>query len=199
MVTCMCFTVVPSYFTRRRGAANAIMASGTGLGQIIMPPLTRYLQETFSDRGATLVISGIMLHACVAAATFHPVEWHMKPRPVKTIQQEKDETRPETNPQTQTKTSKPIILVRVAKAAVSDLGILRSKRACIICVSGPLVVTNMLYFMMMLPFAIQDLGLSLDVAAWCISTLALSSLVTRLLCSLLSDLSFFSVQACYVS
>ncbi|KAG0724178.1 Monocarboxylate transporter 12-B [Chionoecetes opilio] len=197
MVSCLCFIVVPSYFTRRRGRAHAIMMGGVSTGQIAVPPLTRFLQDTFGDRGATLVFSGLMLHACVAAATFHPVEWHMKARPVKDSQHEKDEASPPISPQanTPTKSSKSLLFVRVAKSTLSDLGILRSRRACIVCVSNALACVNLLYFLMMVPFAMQDAGFSPDVSAWSISAVAVASFFTRLFCSVLSDRSFFSVRA----
>ena len=201
MVTGLCFVVVPSYFKRRRGVAHAIMSVGGGAGQIIVPPLIIFLQNTYGDRGATLVYSGIMLHACVAAATFHPVEWHMKSRSVKTTRKQNGDGVHPTNPQTSpsAKSSKSIIFVRVAKSVLSDLRVLRSKRACIVCVSGSMVICNILNFQMMVPFAMQDIGLSLEASAWSLSGMAIASVITRFAFALLSDLSFFNVRACYVS
>lgn len=194
IATSVSFVVVPNYFSRRRGAATAIMTGGAGLGQIIVPPLVALLQDKYGDRGATLIFGGIMLHACVAAATFHPVRWHMIQRQDQTIPAP---TTPATNA-TSAKSSQPTILLRVAKSVVSDLSILRSRRACIISVACTLVLINGLYFLMMLPFAFQDMGFSIDDSAWCMSAMAVASLIVRFLCSFLSDFSFFSVRVFYL-
>lgn len=74
----MCFIIVPVYFDRRRGIANAIMMAGICMGEIIGPPFIRYLQDEYSFKGATLILGGVILNGCVGAAFFHPVEWHMK-------------------------------------------------------------------------------------------------------------------------
>ncbi|XP_071523408.1 uncharacterized protein [Panulirus ornatus] len=74
----ICFIIVPIYFDRHRGMANAIMMAGICIGEIIGPPLIRYLQEEYGFRGATLIVGAILLNGCVGACFFHPVEWHMK-------------------------------------------------------------------------------------------------------------------------
>ncbi|XP_045126545.1 uncharacterized protein LOC123513450 [Portunus trituberculatus] len=197
--TGLSFVVVPNYFRQRRGAANAIVNCGDGLGQIFMPPFIVLLQDNFGDRGATLIISGIMLHACVAAATFHPLKSHMKVQI--TPEGHKDAALPRSPPTNTTPatSSKPNIFVRVAKSVVSNLRILRSKRACIISLSSSLIVVNNLNFLMMVPFAFQDEGLSIDDSALCMSAMAVASLIIRSSCSLFSDFNFFSVRACYLS
>lgn len=201
MVTTLCFIVVPSYFTSRRGTANAIMGLGSGLGQIGVPLLLTLLQETFADRGATLVFSGIMLQSCIAVTTFHPVEQHMKVLPAKSTEDCSQEMRPSSNQQTNNLTSspKPSIIVRVAKSTLSDLGILRSRRACILTVSWSLTICGLLNFLMIVPFALQDAGFSLDFSAWCLSSLSVSSLICRTLASILTDLRFFKIRVIFVA
>lgn len=201
IITPLCYVVVPSYFTRRRGVANAIMGFGSGLGQIAVPPFLRVLQETFADRGATLIFSGLMFHSCLAATTFHPVERHMKPSRAKATTESDQDTKPPPKPQTTTSTSspKPSIFVRVAKSTMSDLSILRSRRAAIITVAWALAISSTLNFLMMVPFALQDAGFSLDFSAWCLSSLGVSSLVVRTLASALTDLPFFKVTVFFVA
>ncbi|MPD05437.1 Monocarboxylate transporter 6 [Portunus trituberculatus] len=77
----MTFIIVPSYFNRRRGMANAVMMAGVCIGQMVGPPFLRFLQDEYGFRGATLILSGIILNCCVGAAFYHPVEWHLKPPP----------------------------------------------------------------------------------------------------------------------
>lgn len=42
--------IVTSYFLRLRGLANGLCISGSALGSIILPPVLRYLLETFGYR-----------------------------------------------------------------------------------------------------------------------------------------------------
>lgn len=53
---------------------------GGSVGFMTMPPLLNYFIETYSAEGAFMLWSGIILHALIGAALFHPVEWHMKPK-----------------------------------------------------------------------------------------------------------------------
>lgn len=42
--------IVTSYFVKRRGLANGLCMSGSALGSIILPPVLRYLLETYGYR-----------------------------------------------------------------------------------------------------------------------------------------------------
>ncbi|KAK3855359.1 hypothetical protein Pcinc_038236 [Petrolisthes cinctipes] len=268
IVFTMCFLIVPLYFDRYRGTSNMIMHAGVGGGQILGPHFARWLQDHFGFRGATLIFGAVMLHGCVAAALFHPVEWHQKPRqkkkqvegeveeglrrrgrgrgrgrdtfvllqPVEQQQQQqqqqqvvldveaeqsirlisetgptvtktgrqKQQQQPQPhNANTKSSSSSPSsflkIFERVVRSTVTNLAILKSPKACIICFASTLCINSTLNFSMMVPFAVQDAGLSLDFAAWCLSVKGLCDLATRLVVNPLTDWSRFSVQACYVS
>nr|XP_026490682.1 uncharacterized protein LOC113396837 isoform X2 [Vanessa tameamea] len=69
--------IVTSYFVRLRGLANGICMSGSAFGSIILPPVLRYLLETYGYKGAVLILGGIMLNVWAAALLFQPVEEHM--------------------------------------------------------------------------------------------------------------------------
>ncbi|XP_013162982.1 PREDICTED: monocarboxylate transporter 13 isoform X5 [Papilio xuthus] len=69
--------IVTSYFVRLRGLANGICMSGSAFGSIILPPLLRYLLETYGYKGAVLILGGVMLNVWAAALLFQPVEEHM--------------------------------------------------------------------------------------------------------------------------
>jgi predicted MFS family arabinose efflux permease len=75
--------IVTSYFLKYRGLANGICISGSAIGSIILPPVLRYLLETFGYRGAILIMGGVTLNTLVAAIFYEPVEKHMKriPKP----------------------------------------------------------------------------------------------------------------------
>lgn len=83
--------IVTSYFVRLRGLANGICISGSALGSIILPPLLRYLLETYGYRGAVLIMGGITLNTWVAAIFYEPVENHLKRVLKRTIQNSDDE------------------------------------------------------------------------------------------------------------
>lgn len=74
----LCFLVVPTYFDRRRGTANAMLMSGICMGQILGAPFIRYLQEEYAFTGAALIYGAIILHCCVGVSLFQPLKWHLK-------------------------------------------------------------------------------------------------------------------------
>lgn len=78
LAVCLSFVIVPLYFERRRGVANAMMMAGVCTGQIAGPPFLRFLQDEYGYRGAMLIMAATLLNCCAGAALFHPVEWHLK-------------------------------------------------------------------------------------------------------------------------
>ncbi|XP_037785831.1 monocarboxylate transporter 1-like [Penaeus monodon] len=76
------FILGQMYFRRRRVAANALSMLGASLGFMVMPPLVRFLANTYAHQGALLLWSAILLHGLVGAALYQPVEWHLKPNPL---------------------------------------------------------------------------------------------------------------------
>lgn len=79
------FILGQMYFRRRRVAANALSMLGASLGFMVMPPLVRFLANTYGHRGALLLWSAILLHALVGAALYQPVEWHLKLNPLANV------------------------------------------------------------------------------------------------------------------
>ncbi|XP_063848682.1 monocarboxylate transporter 12-like isoform X2 [Scylla paramamosain] len=69
--------VAVSYFPNHQNLVNGIVSSGSGLALVLSAPFLAYLNEEYSFRGCALIFSGVSLNVCVAAMTFHPVEWHM--------------------------------------------------------------------------------------------------------------------------
>ena len=56
---------VQKSFEERRLMANGIFTSGTGLGMLIMSPVTHCLLNIYGFHGTLLVVSGIALHGIV--------------------------------------------------------------------------------------------------------------------------------------
>ncbi|XP_043069637.1 monocarboxylate transporter 12 [Drosophila bipectinata] len=69
--------IVTSYFAKLRGLANGLCISGSALGSIFLPPLLRWLLETYGYHGSCLIMGGITLNVFVAALFYEPVEQHM--------------------------------------------------------------------------------------------------------------------------
>ncbi|XP_064115318.1 monocarboxylate transporter 9-like [Macrobrachium nipponense] len=87
---------------------------------------------------------------------------------------------------------------RMVKTALRDLAVLKSPRAAIIATGNMLCMNSVMNFVMMMPFAMQDLGHSLQDSAWCLSVSAVCNLLTRMVVSPLSDWQRFSMKLCYM-
>nr|XP_027210979.1 monocarboxylate transporter 5-like [Penaeus vannamei] len=287
MVVCICFCIVPLYFERRRGQANAIMMAGAGLGQITGPPLIEFLQKALGFKGASLVMGAVVLHGCIGASLFHPISWHQKRRPrrdgesgakggaeepllatrgttlsggvsgapsMESLAGDSENKTASNN--IPAKKALPLgrcrrrgshvsrnslasvggsslalssmdlpgiaalapaaaedgedvphdtdsrcflfkILGRVWRSTLADLGVLRSPEAIIIAVSFSLCVNGYITFVMMVPFAMEAEGFTLQDSAICISISAVCNLALRITASFLSDWHRFSVRHCY--
>ncbi|RUS70172.1 hypothetical protein EGW08_022064 [Elysia chlorotica] len=66
--------MVGYYFERRRALATGIACCGSGIGAFCFAPLCEYLLEEFGWRGATWIISGLVLNGVVFAMFYKPIE-----------------------------------------------------------------------------------------------------------------------------
>lgn len=62
------------YFTKRRALANGICVSGTAAGSFVFPILIEYLIAKFGFHGTLLLLGAGMLHVCVSATLYRPME-----------------------------------------------------------------------------------------------------------------------------
>nr|XP_053646217.1 uncharacterized protein LOC128698124 [Cherax quadricarinatus] len=197
------YTIVPYYFRKRRGLANGIiMASDCG-GQLLGPPLIYYLQSEYTYSGSILILGGIVLNCCLGATVFHPIEWHLKTTTTKTennknVNESVGESSYRSVRKPMSSKSKWDILTSVIYSSVANLRILRSARAVIIAISAALTLTGYLNFMVIVPFAMQDSGFTLEEAAWTVSVSAICNMLTRIIVSSLTDTRFFNFRICYL-
>ena len=63
------------WFDKKRTFATGIGASGTGIGTFLYAPLTQWLIDSYGWRGATLILAGTMLNACVCGALMRDPDW----------------------------------------------------------------------------------------------------------------------------
>ncbi|XP_047487662.1 monocarboxylate transporter 12-like [Penaeus chinensis] len=191
------FSMIPYYFKRRLGIANALMHGGICVGQMAGPPMITYLQEQYGFSGSTLIMAAILLNGCVGAAVLHPVEWHMKTRNKENAWERKTKKKIEMDPDAKTRPCATVS--RVFTTIFTNLELLRSPRVLIITVASALNMTSYLNFLMFAPFALQTSGLSLEETSWCMSVSGFCMLVARLVVSSLTDLPRLSKRGCYMA
>ncbi|XP_015914462.1 monocarboxylate transporter 12 [Parasteatoda tepidariorum] len=66
--------VVAYYFEKKRSLATGLAACGTGIGNFVFPPLTRYLIEQYAWQGTLLILSGFFLNMIVFGALMRDLE-----------------------------------------------------------------------------------------------------------------------------
>lgn len=64
------FLAVNSYFNRRRSQAVGLSMAGTGIGQMLMPQVVRFLLDEFGYKGTTLILGGLCLNGVAGALLF---------------------------------------------------------------------------------------------------------------------------------
>ncbi|XP_058804097.1 monocarboxylate transporter 12 isoform X2 [Phymastichus coffea] len=66
--------LVSQYFDTHRALANGICVSGTAAGSFVFPLLIEFLVVHFGFHGTLLILGGCMLHVCVSASLYRPLE-----------------------------------------------------------------------------------------------------------------------------
>ncbi|XP_012277377.2 monocarboxylate transporter 13 [Orussus abietinus] len=66
--------IVSQYFDKHRALANGICVSGTAAGGFVFPLLIETLVANFGFHGTILLLGGCMLHVCVCATLYRPLE-----------------------------------------------------------------------------------------------------------------------------
>lgn len=284
----ICFTILPHFFYKHRGVANAIMMGGICMGQFVGPPFLRYLQDEYGFKGSSLITGAIMLNAIAGAAVFQPPEWHLKKvimsaeepgtqmvsrssshssknvkrkrglvksqsglclgesmgaleaelnylhlssQKLNTVGSQNEASnslgRKKMRSRTiaEAKKDQPLVdaqrtemgtkcneveekqwfaarlwngLKQIILSVASDLSQLKSPTVFVLAGGAICAVNGYLNFIMMVPFAMQEAGHSLQSSAWCISISAITNLVARMMSSALSDWKRFNVKLCYI-
>lgn len=66
------------YFDKRSGVANGIALSGSSLGSLSFPILSRYLIDTYGFGGTFIILTGLFLQNMVVGALLRPVDFYTK-------------------------------------------------------------------------------------------------------------------------
>ncbi|KAK7891377.1 hypothetical protein WMY93_023340 [Mugilogobius chulae] len=67
-------TMVGLYFDRRRPLANALSSSGECIITFVLMPLSQWLVDSYTWRGAMLIMGGLQLNLCVCGAILRPLK-----------------------------------------------------------------------------------------------------------------------------
>lgn len=65
--------LVARYFKQRRSLANSLAFSGAGVASLAFPPLFQFLVDTYSWRGALLVVAGMAFNLVACGALLRPL------------------------------------------------------------------------------------------------------------------------------
>ncbi|GAB6018455.1 hypothetical protein CHUAL_000160 [Chamberlinius hualienensis] len=71
-------SVLSGYFKEYYAIVCGIYVSSFSMAKVAIIPLAEYLNSEYGWRGCMLIIGGMALNACAAAALFQPPEWHSK-------------------------------------------------------------------------------------------------------------------------
>ena len=70
--------VINQYFEKKRGLANGIALSGSGIGSMAIPPLMLYALDTYGLEGTLLIMAGIALNIGVCGMLFRPAKFYVR-------------------------------------------------------------------------------------------------------------------------
>lgn len=66
--------MVGFYFEKRRAFATGIAVCGSGIGAFVFAPLCEWLLSTYSWKGTTWIVAGLVLNGVVMGALFRPLD-----------------------------------------------------------------------------------------------------------------------------
>ncbi|KAG7165898.1 monocarboxylate transporter 6-like [Homarus americanus] len=195
----LCFLIVPHYFTRRRGVANACMMTGSCLGLMIGPVIVGFLQVEFGFFSGTLVFGAVILHCCVGATLIGTIQCQEKANTCLENVNQEPHSQDADNKRNKWDNISDNVFVRVCRNSVTNLSILKNLRGTIIAVGGVLTTNSWLNFLSLMPFAVQAAGHPIQTTRMYMTVSAACNLVARITVCVLSDWSGFSMRACYMT
>ncbi|KAF5308921.1 hypothetical protein FQR65_LT00003 [Abscondita terminalis] len=185
------FVAVNEYFTTRKSQAVGLSMAGTGVGQMLIPQVVRFLLDEYGYQGTTLILGALCLNGLPGALFFHPVKWHMKttelldsekqPLLTKDIRRPRCSTEKSDNDEVllyEENTESKTCLKKVADFFNFEL--LKDWRFLHIIIGLALVYTCTVAFNMLLPFFLQNcVGLTRAETALCMSLLSGADIISR--------------------
>ena len=159
---------IQKHFNKHRSLATSLVYCGIPFGNLFSPMITNSFLSTYGLRGTLLLHSGIMLNTVVLSGTF----WPAKPK-----QRRGDGT--ETNRSLKAGQS-------VNKSGLCDFSLCRNIPFIMLISSVVLIRFNTATFMDHTPSRTVHLGYDLKWAGFLMTVLCISSLTSRLVCSVVT-------------
>ena len=213
MANAICLMVAPAYFDKYRGSAIAIIMTGTGVGQAVVPLVIRALIDALSFRGAILVYGAILGNCCAAALVFHPLEWHQKSGKNKCMHHKPYEhqlVEPEHPCEKNKKRSLMTIkytpsgaslfpaVTKLFRTVFQHLRVITNVRITMGAISIAVLVVGYANLLALYPFALQERGFPPHYASFCISISSVSNVLFRIIVSFVSDRPWFNRRISYI-
>ncbi|KAG5677071.1 hypothetical protein PVAND_006855 [Polypedilum vanderplanki] len=186
---------VTSYFTTKNEKAVSFTQAGTGIGQILLPQILRFLIANYGYQGSMLIMGALMLNGIVGALLFQPVEWHMKNKSEDDY--EREPLLPNEIVQIETINQTQSFWKRVANSM--DLSLLKDSHFIILSFGLAIGYVVAVDFSVILPLFLLDTAhLNKDQTAMCLSILATFGIISRLTFHFITSKLKFSSQKLYV-
>lgn len=83
------FIILGRYFKKKRLPVNLIVMASGSFGGVIFPPLCQSLINTYSVKGALIVLGGMLMNVLVSGALMRPIEFY-KPKIKRKEQKQQD-------------------------------------------------------------------------------------------------------------
>lgn len=171
MVFSPSISTLSKYFDKRRSLALGIAFSGVGMSSFAFSPLLQMLVETYTWRGALMILAGLELNLCVCGALLRPIR-----------------LREDYMFQTEN-TAKHRSLTTLKKLhALLDLDLLKHHGFMVFTLSFTFINTGFFIPYVHLLAHLQMLGFSSLSGAFVISAVAVADIVARLFSGWLADL-----------
>lgn len=210
------YVIIPYYFKRRVGMANAIMSSGGCIGGMVGAPAVTFLQEQFGFRGGTFIVAAFALNQCLAGALFRPLE---KPNNVRkatenTDMEAKDKERKGkenkhmvANNSVGESTSADIgedktghlgVVRQMASSLGMSLKLIKSTHVDLLIAGGTLIIVVYMNLFALVPFVFLEYGHTQEAAAECLSVANVFNLASRFLMAICSDFPWLNIRGCFI-
>ncbi|XP_050729758.1 monocarboxylate transporter 12-like [Eriocheir sinensis] len=221
------YAVMPHYFKRRIGMANALMSSGVCVGGIVGPPAIIFLQEQYGFRGATLIVAAFALNFCLGGALFRPLQRpsnvskttestdkgakdkeakdkESKYMPIKNRDLKNSEDQEVTKSMNKTaatgedKAGLCCVARQMAASMVTNMKLLKTSHVAFMSSAGALMMVGEVNLSALVPFVIQEYGHTQEAAGWCLSVANFCNLAARFLMASCTDFSWFHIRGFFI-
>ena len=188
--------------------ATAIFLSGISLGQIIVPLLTRVLQEYFGYSGAILIHGAILLNSVVACSLFRPVKTRSETSKLQLkrsiIEHEKlineqDNQIKENIPKVGYSNKVRKNCCEIISSVVNNLKGLRNTRMLVVCFSMACLIIGFINFISLVPFAMISYGYSSHETSLAVASGGAGNMIMRVLMSFVADRPWLNKKLCFIT